>query len=70
MLLYKPSDNTSSDPVEFWYLPTPSTVVPRPSVFKQPQQGLELKQKTSQKRPKQRTGEEDESTGRIFLLLK
>ena len=63
MLLYKPSDKTSSEPVEFWYLPPSSTCSPVPSVFKQPKQGLELRQKTPQKRPKQRTGEEEESTG-------
>ena len=67
MLLYKPSDNTSSDSIEFWYIPKDLGSVPRHSNFKQPQHYLGENPKTPQKRPKQRTAEQDESTGKSIL---
>ena len=60
MILHKPSDKTSSDPIDFWYLPEPSdTDHLTPNI-----QTIEksLGQDTK-KRPMQRRLDRDESTG-------
>ena len=65
MILYKPSDRTSSDPIEFWFLPEePNNVQIANSTFKHPQQKLSHLQTSKLKRPKERTYEGEESTGR------
>ena len=66
MILYKPSDRTSSDPIEFWYIPESSNNVhiENPN-FKYPQQLPKQIQNTPLKRPKQRAFEGEESTGKI-----
>ena len=63
LLLYKPSDKTSSDPIDFWYEPAttaPSPLVGSPAVaemFKKPK-----------KRPKERTAPDEPSTGNWTLI--
>ena len=65
MILYKPSDKTSSDPIEFWFMPEPSNnfQIENPT-FKHPQQGLSQLQNPKLKRPKQRMYDGEESTGK------
>ena len=60
MILHKPSDKTSSDPIDFWYLPEPSDI----DHLKPDVQKIEksLGQDTK-KRPMQRRLDRDESTG-------
>ena len=62
MILHKPSDKTSSDPIDFWYLPEPSDT----NHFTPNIQTIEknLGQDTK-KRPMQRRLDRDESTGTI-----
>ena len=65
MILYKPSDRTSSDPIEFWYIPeSPNNVHIENANFKYPQQVPNQIQNTQLKRPKQRAFEGEESTGK------
>ena len=62
MFLYKPSDKTSSDPVEFWYEPTVTT----PRLL----QGFPVAGetfKTPKKRPKERAAPDEASTGNYVL---
>ena len=66
MMLYKPSDRTSSDPIEFWYIPESSNNIHiEDPNFKYPQQVPNQTQNTQLKRPKQRAFEGEESTGKI-----
>lgn len=70
MILHKPSDKTSSDPIDFWYLPEPSdTDHLMPNIQKIDKS---LGQDTK-KRPMQRRLDRDESTGTIkyneYLVL-
>ena len=62
MILHKPSDKTSSDPIDFWYLPEPSDTDPlKPNIQKiEKSSGQDTK-----KRPMQRHLDRDESTGTI-----
>ena len=64
MILYKPSDRTSSDPIEFWFMPEPPNnfQIANPT-FKHPQQGLSQSQNSKLKRSKQRMCDGEESTG-------
>ena len=70
MILHKPSDKTSSDPIDFWYLPEPSDTDPlKPNIQKiEKSSGQDTK-----KRPMQRHLDRDESTGTIeyneFLVI-
>ena len=65
MILYKPSDETSSDPIEFWFMPEPENnfQIANPT-FKHPQQGLSQLQNSKLKRPKQKMCDGEESTGK------
>ena len=63
MLLYKPSDKTSSDPVDFWYVSEPSSPILGPPATILLPQHFEQTFKTPQKRPKERITEQEESTG-------
>jgi hypothetical protein len=67
MLLYKPSDKTSSDPIDFWYVSEPATPVTGPPASILLQQHFEQPFKTPQKRPKEREAEQEQSTGRICI---
>ena len=62
MILHKPSDKTSSDPIDFWYLPEPSDIDHlKPNI-----QQIELcSGQDTKKRPMQRRLDRDESTGTI-----
>ena len=60
--MYKPSDKTSSDPVEFWYEPTVTT----PHLLHgSPVAGETFK--TPKKRPKERAAADEASTGNCIL---
>ena len=63
MLLYKPSDQSSSNPVEFWYVSDPSTNALGPPALVFNQQKHERPFKTPLKRPKERATVEEQSTG-------
>ena len=75
MILYKPSDKISSDPIEFWFMPEPEnnfqianpafSAISAIANSALRQQGLSQLQNPELKRPKQRMCDEDsqESTG-------
>ena len=62
MILHKPSDKTSSDPIDFWYVPEPSDIDHlKPNIQK-----IEISSgQDTKKRPMQRCLDRDESTGII-----
>ena len=62
MILHKPSDKTSSDPIDFWYLPEPSDVDHLKPNIQKIEKSLGQEKK---KRPMQRRLDRDESTGNI-----
>ena len=66
MMLHKPSDKTSSDPIEFWYMPEPSNEfqIGNPT-FQQPQQVFNQTTNNNLKRSKQQPFQGEESTGTI-----
>ena len=70
MILHKPSDKTSSDPIDFWYVPEPSDIDHlKPNIQK-----IEISSgQDTKKRPMQRCLDRDESTGIIkynqYLLI-
>ena len=62
MILHKPSDKTSSEPIDFWYLPEPSDADHLKPNIQKTEKSLGQEKK---KRPMQRRLDRDESTGSI-----
>ena len=60
MILHKPSDKTSSEPIDFWYLPEPSDIDHLKSTVQKIEKSLG---QDTKKRPMQRRLDRDESTG-------